>query len=200
MPDSKKLQEVFKMIITLGGMPGSGKSTVGKYLSERFKLKKYSMGDLRRRMAVDRGMTLEELNKLGEKEAWTDKDADDYQKNVLAKEDGFVIDGRLSWFFIPDSIKIYLKVDAKKGAERIFKEQRGESRGEKKWNSAEEVQKFNEERVKSDAKRYKQLYDIDPTVLENYDIIIDTSEMNIMEMNLAVEKAVLKFLEEKEKV
>ena len=183
------------MRITIAGMPGSGKSTVSRFLEKKFGLKRYNMGELRRRMATERGMTVQELNKLGEKEAWTDKDVDDYQKN-LAKEDDFVIDGRLSWFFIPDSIKIFLKVDPKIGAERIFQEQRGEERGEKKWKNAGEVERFNEERLKSDVKRYESLYHINPYKLENYDIIIDTSGMTIEEMNRTVEKAISKFIEE----
>ena len=184
------------MIITIAGMSGSGKSTVGKFLAERLGLKKYSMGDLRRKMASDRGMTIAELNKLGEKEGWTDKDADDYQKNVLSKEDDFVIDGRLSWFFIPDSIKVFLDVDPKIGAERIFLEQRGAERGEKKWKSVEEVEKFNEERLKSDIKRYEKLYGINPYNKENYDMIMDTSDMAIDEMNNNILKAIKKFAEQ----
>jgi CMP/dCMP kinase len=182
--------------ITLAGMPGSGKSTLGKYLAEKMGLNRYSMGDLRRKMAADRGMTLAELNKLGEKEAWTDKDADDYQKNVLSREENFVIDGRLSWFFIPDSIKVFLDVDRKKGAERIFEEQRGEARGEKKWKSVEEVEKFNEERQISDRKRYGQLYGIDPSNRENYDIVVDTSDMSIDQMSTTLLKVIKKYMED----
>ena len=35
------------MIITISGLPGSGKSTIGKMLAKKLGYKFYSMGDLR---------------------------------------------------------------------------------------------------------------------------------------------------------
>ncbi|MBU0540313.1 AAA family ATPase, partial [Patescibacteria group bacterium] len=67
------------MIITISGVPGSGKTTVAKILAERLGMKFYSMGDLRGKMATERGLTIDELNKLGETEAFTDNDVDTYQ-------------------------------------------------------------------------------------------------------------------------
>ena len=183
------------MIITIAGMIGAGKSTVSRFLETKLKLKRYNMGELRRKMAAERGMTLAELNKLGEKERWADEEIDEYQKELGKKEDDFVIDGRLSWFFIPNSIKIFLTIDPKVGAERIFKEQRGKERGEKKWESAEEVEKANNERIESDIKRYQKLYKVNPYKIENFDIVIDTSEMTIEEMNNNVLEAVKKFID-----
>ncbi len=40
------------MIITIAGMPGSGKTTVAKILADKLNLKRYSMGDLRGKMAL----------------------------------------------------------------------------------------------------------------------------------------------------
>ena len=97
------------MIITINGTPGSGKSTVAKFLAKKLKLRHYSMCDLRRKMALEKGMTIDELNKIGEKEAWTDKDADNCQKKLGKKEDNFIIDGRLSWFFIPNQKMFWKK-------------------------------------------------------------------------------------------
>jgi len=180
------------MRITIAGKIGSGKSTVSKYLAEKFHLKRYGMGDMMRQMALDRGMTIAELNKAGEKEEWTDRQVDEYQKK-LAKEDNFIIDGRLSWHFIPDSIKVFLTVNSFVGAQRVMKDKR---RSEKGYKSIEEAKKADEERVKSDVKRYKNLYGIDPYKIENYDIIIDTSDMSMDEMDIAVERAILRFIED----
>ncbi|MFH1364907.1 MAG: AAA family ATPase, partial [Candidatus Aenigmatarchaeota archaeon] len=89
------------MIISICGISGSGKSTISKLLAERLGYKHYSIGEIRRKMAVDRGMTLAELNKLGEKEDFTDKEVDKFQEELGKKEDNFVIDGRTSFHFIP---------------------------------------------------------------------------------------------------
>ena len=179
------------MIMTLAGKVGSGKSTIGDFIAKELNMKRYSMGDMRRKMAADRGMTIAELNRLGEKEDWTDREVDEYQKKLAEKEDNFAIDGRLSWFFIPNSIKIFVDVDPKVGAERVFLAKRG---SEKPYKSVGEAERANKERIESDIKRYQKLYNINPYKLENYDIIIDTSEMTIEEMNKLALKAVRTFI------
>ena len=177
------------MRITINGIPGSGKSTVAKYLAKKLKLKYYSTGQIRRKIARDKGISLAELNKIGEKEAWTDKPVDDFQKK-LAKKDNFIADGRLSWHFIPNSIKILLMVKPEIGAKRIFKEKRKEE----KYGNAKEEERALKERLKSDIKRYKKYYGIKSLYgIKNYDIILDTSKMSIKESEKAVEKAVLTY-------
>lgn len=169
------------MIITIAGLPGSGKSTTAKAIAQKFNLKHYSVGDYRREMATKRGITINELNKLGETDFSTDKEADDWQKS-LAKEDDFVIDGRLSFFFIPDSIKVFLKVTAEEAGRRIFKEKR-ENETFKDLNDAIENIKT---RQSSDIKRYKKYYKINPFEEKQYDIVVDTENLSIEEGNKKV--------------
>ena len=179
------------MIISISGTPGSGKNTVAEILVKKLKFKHYSMGDLRGKMAIEKGMTISELNKLGEKEAFTDKEIDEYQKTLGKKEDNFVIDGRLSFYFIPQSIKIYLDVDPREGARRIF--MAPPRKDEQKYHSIEEVIKSNKERVESDKKRYKKYYNIDSYDKKNYDLVIDTTKPRPKE----IADIILKFLKEK---
>jgi len=178
------------MIITISGQPGSGKSTVAEHLARKFHLKHLSIGDFRREMALKRGMTIEEFNKLGERQAFTDKEADNFLKS-LGKKDNLIIDTRLGWHFIPNSVKIFLKIRPEVGAERIFKHGR---KSEKKYKNISEVVKANKKRVESDIKRYKKYYGLNPYTISNYDIIIDTSEMSIKEMCAVTENAVKKFI------
>ncbi len=91
------------MIITISGLPGSGKSTVGKILAKKLGYEFMSLGDLRGKIAIDRGITIDELNHLGEKEGWTDKEVDDYQREYGKTHDNLVVEGRLSFYFIPRS-------------------------------------------------------------------------------------------------
>lgn len=165
------------MIITISGNPGSGKSTIARLLSQKKGLKHYSMGDLRGKLALDRGITIDELNKLGETEDFTDKEVDEYQKKLGETEDNFVIDGRLSWYFIPQSIKIFLKVDLRVGAERIFKgvQEHGERPDERRYESVDDVMNAIEERLASGKIRYQKWYGIDPTKEEHYDLILDST-------------------------
>ena len=169
------------MIITISGLPGSGKSTVAKAIAKRLNLKHYSVGDFRREMAARKGITINELNRLGEEDFSTDKEADDWQKK-LEKEDNFVIDGRLSFFFIQNSIKVFLKVKPEIAAERMVKQKRKYE----KFRNVEEAVKRNKQRQESDIKRYKEYYNINPFDEKHYDIVIDTTNLSIEESNQKV--------------
>jgi len=163
------------MIITIAGKPGSGKSSVAKILAKKLKLEKFSAGDFRRQMAKDRGLSIQELNKLGEKEDFTDKDADNWQAEIGKTKDNFVIDGRLSYYFIPNSVKIFLDVSPEIGAKRIMPSRRKEE----KMNSIKEAVQMWHERVNSDIKRYKKYYKINPYNKEQFDLVINTTSLTI---------------------
>jgi len=170
------------MIITITGLPGSGKTSVIKQLSETLGVPWYSVGDLRGKMAKERGMTIDELNALGESEAFTDKDVDDYQTELGQSGESFVIDGRLSWHFIPNSFKVFLDVSPEIGARRIFlASQKGERGDEIQYTSEQEVRDFIEKRVQSDILRYQKYYHVDFLNKQNYDLVIDTSSLTVNE-------------------
>ena len=166
------------MKLTLSGKPGSGKSVVADILAEKLNLKRYSVGNYRREMAKKRGMTLAEFNKLGEKEDFTDKEADEWQRQIGLNEDNFIIDGRTGFLFIPDSIKIFLDVDEEMGAERSTKRHNVEEDTKTKEKALE----LQEERIASDIRRYKKYYNINPYDKKHYDLVIDTSNMNEKEV------------------
>ena len=161
------------MILTIGGDAGSGKNTVGEILSKKIKLKLYCIGDIRRKMAEEGGMSIAQFNRLGEKESFTDKEVDDYQKQLGKKEDSFIMIGRLSFYFIPNSKKIYLAVNPEVGAERILNDK---SRVTENYSSLEQAVIKIEERKQSDIKRYKKYYGLSNVYNhKNYDLVIDTS-------------------------
>lgn len=166
------------MIITLAGLPGAGKSTVKKLLAERLGMKSYSMGDLRGKMAQDRGLTIDEFNKLGLTEAFTDKDADQFQEKLGQTEDNFVIDGLLSWHFIPKSVKVFLDVSPDVGARRIFEDRKKNPNraDEPDYQSIEETKGVITERVASNNARYEKWYGVNSLDKSHYDLVLDTSE------------------------
>ena len=99
------------MIITISGKPGSGKSTVAELIAKRLSLKHYSIGNFMREIAKEKGISLLELGKIAEKERWVDDELDKRQIELGGREDGFVIDSRLGFHFIPKSVKIFLDVN-----------------------------------------------------------------------------------------
>lgn len=168
------------MIITLGGDAGSGKSTVAQAVAKKLNYKYYSVGNLRRQIAAARGLTIEEYNKLGESDPKTDTEADAYQEKLGKTEDNFVLESRLGWKFVPKSLKIFLTVDEKVAAERIFKDHKaGKRPSEKPMKSIKDAVKEIEERRKSDLLRYKKYYNVNHLDKKHYDIILDTTGKTI---------------------
>ncbi|MFA5131676.1 MAG: AAA family ATPase [Patescibacteria group bacterium] len=187
------------MIISLSGAPGSGKSTIAQMLAEKYGWPRYYMGGLRREAAKKRGMTLAEYNKLGESDPMTDQEVDYYQRDLGQAEDNFIIEGRTSWHFIPQSLKIYLDVSPEAGAKRIFgnlqrKNDRNEDKGLNTW---QDVQKSNSERLESDRTRYKQYYGIEVYDHANYDYYLDTTEMSPQAVFQAVSEYVAASLDKR---
>lgn len=181
------------MIITIAGPAGSGKGSIKKLLAQKLGYKIYDgAGDYRRMRAKELGMTIEQFNALGEKQDFTDREADEWQKNLGLTEDNFVIDGRLGFHFIPHSIKVFCDVSDAAAAERIYHDQshhRPDRIAQTPVHSAEEQKKLNMHRDDSDVLRYKKIYGIDNYMdPKNFDFIIDTS-------NITVEQAVDKILE-----
>jgi cytidylate kinase len=162
------------MIITISGVPGSGKTSVAKIIAEKLDMPFYSVGALRGKMAMEKGMTLDELNALGETDSSTDTLADDYQKELGAKEDNFVIEGRLSWHFIPKSYKVFLDCRPAEAAQRILAS-KNERPDEKLTSDPEQIQTTLEARLASDIRRYQKIYGIDYMDPKHYDLVIDTT-------------------------
>ncbi len=167
------------MIITLSGLPGAGKSTIRDLLAERLNLKKYTMGDIGAEMAKSRGMTIDELLTLGLTDPSIDKQIDELQIELGKKDDNFIIDGLMGWHFMPQSLKIYLKVDPRVAAERIFADRKDNPKrsDEPEYASVEETQKILAARAARNDTRYKQWYGVDYLNEANYDLVIDTTNM-----------------------
>ncbi|OIO64090.1 hypothetical protein AUJ83_00225 [Candidatus Woesearchaeota archaeon CG1_02_33_12] len=166
------------MIITISGTVGSGKSTVGILVAKKLGFKCYCIGDLRREMAKKRGISLAELNKLGEKDSYTDLEPDKFAEEKGKTEDNFVMVGRTSFHFIPHSVKIFLDVEPKTGAERVL----NHSRNDEKYKNLNEAIEKIRIRLESDKLRYKKYYNLDIFNKKSYDYVIDTTNLTIKEV------------------
>lgn len=138
----------------------------------------YYMGAIRRQLAKDKGMSIEELNALGERESWTDNEIDEYLKNIGATQDDFVVDSRTAFHFIPHSIKIFVDVNDRVGAKRvlqdILKNRSARNEGIHLTN-VDDVMRNNKERMLSDDRRYQKYYNVSYLDTTQYDLSIDTS-------------------------
>ncbi len=163
------------MIITISGDAGSGKSTVAELVARRLKFRHYSVGDFMRQIAKKRKLTLLQVSRLAEKDTSIDEELDDMQEELGRTEEHFVLDSRLGWHFIPKSFKVFLKVDAKEAARRIFSDSKRKGVEENMTiaATAENIRK----RKASELKRYKEYYKVNPYEEKNYSLVIDTTEL-----------------------
>ena len=169
------------MIISFGGNAGSGKSTIAKMLAEKLGWPRHYIGGIRREKAKERGLSLHEYNKMGELDPSTDLEVDLYQKTLGETSDNFIIEGRTSWFLIPNSLKIFLDVDEKIGAERVLNElKKSNERNEsvKMPKNLKEMIEINQQRKTSDILRYEKYYQKNVYDPQNFDLVIDTSKLS----------------------
>lgn len=172
-----------KHIITLGGKPGSGKSTTSKKLAEALGYDRFSSGDIFREAAKNRGLDILSINRTAETEKAIDLEVDEKLRQIGASSDNLVIDSRMAWHWMPYSFRVYLDLDILEAAKRITKGM------DPKRMEAEHIPpepelyaKQLEERLKSEAKRYEDLYQQNPYDPANYDLVVDTAQNNPTEV------------------
>jgi len=172
------------MIISISGTAGSGKSSLAKKLAVALSWPRYYMGGLRRQKAATLGLTLAQYNLLGENDPSTDQEVDLYQKELGEKNDNFIIEGRTSWYFIPQSVKIYLFADHETAAERIAKDLAHSSERNEGALSAnrKDIIKSLQQRSQSDQIRYQKYYGFDVNNQSHYDFCLDTSSLSRAEV------------------
>lgn len=177
------------MKFTIGGSIGSGKSSVGMQLAKHFELDYISMGKVFREFGLKKGLDVTELtkNKLLLKEL--DSFIDDYQKN-LNSSDNFLLDSRLGFHFVADSIKIFFYCDVDEAATRIF----SDDRKSEHYSNVDELKQSIKFRDKDERSRFESLYGVDIRDPENFDIVIDTSRLSKEEVYEKLLKKVNDFI------
>ena len=180
------------MRITISGKAGSGKSTVAKMLSESLNLRHYSIGDLMRAMAKEKKMSLLEFNRMAEKSKSIDFELDSKLKELGKAKDNFVVDGRLTAFFIPNAdARVFLDANDKVRAERILKDRRQQEKSKSLKEAIGSIKK----REESEKKRYKKYYGVDYLDRKLYNLVVDTTKLT---PNQVVD-SIVKFVKTKQK-
>ena len=167
------------MIITISGRPGSGKSAVATRVAEALGLRHVSAGDFMREMAEERGMSILELSRSAEERAEIDREIDARTVRLGEESDEFVMDARLGWHFLPQSVKVFLEVRPRVAAERVYLANRD---SERENIDIEATQRAIESRTASEVGRYRDYYGIDYGDHAHYDLVVDTSEMAIAQV------------------
>ena len=101
------------------------------------------------------------------------------------EHDDFVMDARLAWHFIPQSIKMFLDVGLEVAAARIF----GDRRGSEVENvDLVATRAAVQSRLESESSRYRDYYGIDWLDPRHFDLTVDTSSLSVSEVVAVIEE------------
>ena len=158
------------MIITIGGLAGTGTTTLAEVLSERLDIPFISVGSIFREMAAERGMSVLEFSEFAEGNDDIDKEIDKRQALKAKSAENLIIEGRLSAFFVENAdLRICLMTPFDVRSKRI---------AQREDKSVELAKEEIITREKSEALRYMEIHNIDISNMEIYDLIINTDSFD----------------------
>ena len=156
------------VLITISGLPGSGKTTVALLVARALGLEHVYAGDIFRRQAEQHGLTLEQYARRAEIDHTIDRALDE-QMRERAKQGNAVLEGRLAAFMAEEAGVAALRVflDAAEGvrAERIAGREGGDAQARLREIQVREA---------SDARRYRDIYGFDYHDRARYDLVLAT--------------------------
>jgi len=156
------------VLITISGLPGSGKTTVARLVAQALGLEHVYAGDIFRRQAEAHGLTLEQYARRAESDHSIDR-ALDAQMRRRAAQGSAVLEGRLAAFMadaaaVP-ALRVFLSASEAVRATRIVGREGGDPK-----ERLREIQA----REDSDARRYREIYGFDYHDPARYDLVLDT--------------------------
>ncbi len=156
------------MLITISGLPGSGKTTVARLVAAELGLEHVYAGNIFREQAKRAGLSLPEYLARAETDPSIDRELD-RRMQERAGQGPAVLEGRLAAFMADqagaDALKIFLDASEGVRAFRITGREGGE---------ADERLREIQAREASDWRRYRDIYGVDYHQLDRYDLVMDT--------------------------
>ena len=171
------------MRITVSGLPGSGTTSLSRYLQEKIGYDMISAGEVFRGLAKEHNLDLAAFGKLAESDPEFDKMIDLRQADIARSRDNIIVEGRLSGWMVPEAdLKIWLTAPISCRVKRIvFRD-----------HVADETtaQKITLEREACEAHRYRSYYSIDINDMSPYHLVLNSERWPVAELGLIVETAI----------
>ena len=161
-------------IITMAGDIASGKGTVTSLLKEELGYEIYKNGEYVRKLAKDMNMSIVEFQEYLNQHEEIDREVEK-SASIYAKEhDNLIIDARLGFYAVPHSFKVYLKVDLREAARRAYNDSLRTDA--EIYNSIEDAMRDIKYRYDQENMRYLKTYNVKRDDMNNYDLVIDTTQ------------------------
>jgi cytidylate kinase len=165
------------MLIIISGPPGSGKTTIAKLIAGTYGWEFVSSGQLFRQTALEKGMSVLELNKEAEKNIEIDELIDRKTVEISFSKERVVLETHVGAWILKNSrsdmVSVYLTAPIWERAHRIANRD-----GKDVMSSYIEIV----EREFSHRKRFYEYYGIDITDLSVFDIVVNTSGLTPQEV------------------
>lgn len=183
-----------KHIISLSGELASGKGAVSEILMKQLNYTIYRNGDYFRSLGKQMGMDVTSFNLYVESHPEIDRQIEYSAAEYAKTHDNFIIDARLGWYAVPESFKVYLKVDMNEAAKRAFYDKKRKS--SENFATIEEQKADMEKRYNLENERYYKLYNVRKEDETNYDLVIDTTNIKPQDVANLIIKQYNKWLED----
>ncbi len=183
-----------KHIITIAGDLASGKSRITDLLQKSLQYEIYRNGEYVRKLAKDMNMDITSFNEYLNDHPEIDQNIEKSAAIYAKEHDFLIVDARLGWYAIPDSFKVYLRVDIDVAAKRAFYDE--DRKETEKFETIEEQKQDMIKRYNSENERFFKLYGVHKEDMSNYDLVIDTTNNSIEENARIIEETYKKWLEE----
>ncbi len=183
-----------KKIISIAGDLSSGKTTVTRLMQETLGYEIYRNGEYFRKLAVESGMSVTEFNEYVKGHPEIDRQIEQSAKEYAETRENLIIDARLGWYAVPQSFKVYLRVDIEEAAKRAFLDpnrKKTENFASVEEQKADLIKRFNLEN-----ERYFNLYGVHKEDMANYDFVLNTTALKPEEVNQKIIEAYKAWLEE----
>jgi len=171
------------MRITVSGLPGSGTTSLSRYIAQRHGFEMISAGEVFRQLAKEHNMELAEFGRLAEEDSSYDKMIDARQKEIAKSRDNIIVEGRLSGWMVPNAdLKIWLFASIDCRIKRIvFRDQVVDETT---------AMQLTLEREQCEAGRYRSYYDIDINDLTAYHMVLNSGHWGVEGLGSIVDSAI----------
>lgn len=183
-----------KNIISIAGDLASGKGTVSEILIKELNYGIYRNGEYARKLAREMGLDITSFNSYLAEHPEIDLQIEKSASEYAQDHDNFIIDARLGWYAVPESFKVYLRVDIDVAAQRAFNDAKRKST--ENFATVEEQKADMQKRYKLENERYWKLYQVRKDDMSNYDLVIDTTTLTPDEIANTIITEYKKWLEE----
>ncbi|MDL2302411.1 AAA family ATPase, partial [Lachnospiraceae bacterium OttesenSCG-928-D06] len=159
------------------GNLGSGKSSISKILMKKgYEI--ISTGTIFRELAMEQNMSVEDFNqKVHEDSQKGDHSVDDLidkrTTRMNEEKDNVVFDSRLAWNFAKGSFKVFVIVDIREAARRVYNDSLRKETEDYETEEKCRLGLMNRQQI--EMHRFKEIYGIDYFDMSNYNLIIEST-------------------------